>query len=55
MHQLVAGYVLHNIALLAVPVALAALAMALVPPWFRLRAAPSRSSRGPGRAARIPA
>jgi 4-amino-4-deoxy-L-arabinose transferase-like glycosyltransferase len=36
VHQLVAGYVLHNVALLALPVALAALAMALVPPWFRL-------------------
>ncbi|MET4044813.1 4-amino-4-deoxy-L-arabinose transferase-like glycosyltransferase [Bradyrhizobium sp. RT6a] len=36
VHQLVAGYALHNIALLALPVALAALAMALVPPWFRL-------------------
>src|SRR5262249_5010245 len=40
--QLVLGYVLHNIALLAVPVALVALAMALVPPWRRLLArAPS--------------
>jgi hypothetical protein len=36
VHQLVAGYALHNVALLALPVALAALAMALVPPWFRL-------------------
>ncbi|OKO79743.1 hypothetical protein AC629_28395 [Bradyrhizobium sp. NAS80.1] len=36
VHQLVAGYVLHNFALLALPVVLAALAMALVPPWFRL-------------------
>ncbi|QIO36817.1 glycosyltransferase family 39 protein [Bradyrhizobium sp. 1(2017)] len=36
MHQLVAGYVLHNAALLALPVALAALAMALVPPWGAL-------------------
>lgn len=36
VHQLVAGYVLHNVALLALPVALAALAMALVPPWFTL-------------------
>lgn len=34
VHQLVAGYFLHNVALLALPVALAALAMALVPPWF---------------------
>src|SRR5215813_9322637 len=34
--QLVVGYVLHNIALLAVPVALASLAIALVPPWWRL-------------------
>lgn len=36
VHQLVAGYALHNVALLALPVALAALAMALVPHWFRL-------------------
>lgn len=36
VHQLVAGYALHNVALLALPVALAALAMALVPPWFTL-------------------
>ncbi|WP_439402065.1 glycosyltransferase family 39 protein [Bradyrhizobium sp. DASA03068] len=36
VHQLVAGYVLHNFALLALPVALAALAMALVPPWVKL-------------------
>lgn len=36
VHQLVAGYLLHNLGLLALPVALAALAMALVPPWFRL-------------------
>lgn len=36
VHQLVAGYFLHNVALLALPVALAALAMALVPPWFTL-------------------
>ncbi|MGY3362657.1 4-amino-4-deoxy-L-arabinose transferase-like glycosyltransferase [Bradyrhizobium sp. GM0.4] len=36
VHQLVTGYALHNVALLALPVALAALAMALVPPWFRL-------------------
>ncbi len=36
VHQLVLGYVLHNFALLALPVALAALALALVPPWFRL-------------------
>ncbi len=42
VHQLVLGYVLHNFALLALPVALAALAMALVPPWFRwLTRAPS--------------
>ncbi|MGY3341838.1 4-amino-4-deoxy-L-arabinose transferase-like glycosyltransferase [Bradyrhizobium sp. USDA 4463] len=33
VHQLVFGYVLHNAALLALPVALAALAMALVRPW----------------------
>lgn len=36
VHQLVAGYVLHNLGLLALPVALAALAMALVPPWSKL-------------------
>jgi 4-amino-4-deoxy-L-arabinose transferase-like glycosyltransferase len=43
VHQLVAGYFLHNFALLALPVALAALAMALVPPWRTLLArAPSR-------------
>lgn len=43
VHQLVAGYALHNVALLALPVALAALAMALVPPWFTLLwRAPSR-------------
>ncbi|SEM86828.1 glycosyltransferase family 39 protein [Bradyrhizobium sp. OK095] len=36
VHQLVAGYAVHNVALLALPVALAALAMALVPPWFTL-------------------
>jgi len=43
VHQLVAGYFLHNVALLALPVALAALAMALVPHWFTLLLrAPSR-------------
>ncbi|WP_284270963.1 glycosyltransferase family 39 protein [Bradyrhizobium iriomotense] len=36
INELVAGYALHNFALLALPVALAALAMALVPPWWRL-------------------
>lgn len=36
VHQLVAGYALHNVALLTLPVALAALAMALVPPWVSL-------------------
>jgi hypothetical protein len=36
VHQLVAGYMLHNVGLLALPVALAGLAMALVPPWFTL-------------------
>jgi 4-amino-4-deoxy-L-arabinose transferase-like glycosyltransferase len=36
--QLVLGYAVHNVALLALPVALAALAMALVPPWWRLLA-----------------
>jgi 4-amino-4-deoxy-L-arabinose transferase-like glycosyltransferase len=34
--QLVLGYVVHNLALLALPVALAGLAMALVPPWRTL-------------------
>ncbi|MET4388411.1 4-amino-4-deoxy-L-arabinose transferase-like glycosyltransferase [Bradyrhizobium sp. F1.4.3] len=38
VHQLVFGYVLHNAALLALPVALAALAMALAPPWITLLA-----------------
>lgn len=43
VHQLVAGYALHNLGLLALPVALAGLAMALVPPWFTLLLrAPSR-------------
>lgn len=43
VHQLVAGYVLHNLGLLALPVALAALAMALVPPFGKLLLrAPSR-------------
>lgn len=43
VHQLVAGYVLHNLGLLALPVALAGLAMALVPHWFTLLLrAPSR-------------
>src|SRR5436305_3635983 len=36
VHQLAFGYVLHNSALLALPVGLAALAMALVPPWLTL-------------------
>lgn len=36
VHQLVAGYMLHNFALLALPVALAGLAMALVPPCVKL-------------------
>jgi 4-amino-4-deoxy-L-arabinose transferase-like glycosyltransferase len=36
INQLVLGYAVHNFALLALPVALAALAMALVPPWFTL-------------------
>jgi 4-amino-4-deoxy-L-arabinose transferase-like glycosyltransferase len=41
--ELVRGYAVHNLALLAVPVALAGLAMALVPPWWRLVAqAPAR-------------
>ncbi len=34
--QLVLGYVGHNLALLLVPVALAALALALVPPWWAM-------------------
>lgn len=38
VRQLVFGYVLHNVALLALPVGLAALAMALVPPWLTLLA-----------------
>lgn len=43
VHQLVAGYAVHNVALLALPAALAALAMALVPPWLSLLVrAPSR-------------
>jgi 4-amino-4-deoxy-L-arabinose transferase-like glycosyltransferase len=43
VRRLVLGYVLHNAALLAVPVAFAALAFALVPPWFTLLfRAPSR-------------
>src|ERR1700674_324019 len=36
--QLVLGYVGHNLALLALPVALAALALAWVPPWWRILA-----------------
>ncbi|MCK1716332.1 glycosyltransferase family 39 protein [Bradyrhizobium sp. 141] len=36
VHQLVAGYFVHNFGLLALPVALAGLAMALVPPWLTL-------------------
>ncbi|OAF17093.1 glycosyltransferase family 39 protein [Bradyrhizobium neotropicale] len=36
VRELVLGYVVHNVALLALPVALAALAFALVPPWFTL-------------------
>lgn len=43
VHQLVAGYALHNVALLALPAALAGLAMALAPPWLSLLVrAPSR-------------
>jgi 4-amino-4-deoxy-L-arabinose transferase-like glycosyltransferase len=38
VRELVFGYLLHNAALLALPVALAALAMALVPHWFTLLA-----------------
>ena len=33
-HQLVVGYILHNVGLCAVPVALALLALSLRPPWF---------------------
>jgi hypothetical protein len=41
--QLVLGYGVHNLALLALPVALAGLALALVPPWWRwLARAPLR-------------
>src|SRR5580700_8232502 len=36
--QLVLGYVGHNLALLAAPVALAALALVSVPPWWRILA-----------------
>ena len=36
--QLVLGYVGHNLALLAAPVALAALALVWVPPWWRILA-----------------
>jgi 4-amino-4-deoxy-L-arabinose transferase-like glycosyltransferase len=36
INELVRGYAVHNFALLALPVALAALAMALVPPWLKL-------------------
>jgi 4-amino-4-deoxy-L-arabinose transferase-like glycosyltransferase len=36
VHQLVVGYALHNVALLALPVALAALAIALMPHWSTL-------------------
>src|SRR6202521_2760925 len=36
--QLVLGYVGHNLALLALPVALAALALAWVPPWWQILA-----------------
>src|SRR5215813_885150 len=48
--QLVVGYVMHNLALCALPVALALLALALRPPWFSLaRVAASTWSRGPNR------
>jgi 4-amino-4-deoxy-L-arabinose transferase-like glycosyltransferase len=48
--QLVIGYVMHNLALCAVPVALALLALALRPPWFSpARIAASTWSRGPNR------
>jgi 4-amino-4-deoxy-L-arabinose transferase-like glycosyltransferase len=36
INELARGYAVHNLALLALPVALAALAMALVPPWLKL-------------------
>lgn len=43
VQELVGGYFLHNFALLALPVALAGLALALVPPWTTLLArAPAR-------------
>jgi len=60
LHQLVAGYVLHNLGLLALPVALAALAMALMPPWFTwLLRAPLRIvtrawARGPNPGVNVP-
>jgi hypothetical protein len=36
VHQFVFGYILHNLALVAVPVVLGAIAIGLVPPWFEL-------------------
>jgi 4-amino-4-deoxy-L-arabinose transferase-like glycosyltransferase len=46
--QLVIGYVMHNLALCAVPVALALLALALRPPWFSpARVVAYSWSRGP--------
>lgn len=60
VHQLVAGYALHNLGLLALPVALAALAMALVPHWMTLLVrAPARIvtrawARGANRCVNLP-
>jgi 4-amino-4-deoxy-L-arabinose transferase-like glycosyltransferase len=52
--QLVIGYVMHNLALCAVPVALALLALALRPPWFSpARIAASTWSRGPNRSVNL--
>ena len=46
--QLVIGYVLHNVALCAIPAALALLALALRPPWFSpARVTAFTWSRGP--------
>ena len=52
--QLVLGYVGHNLALLALPIALAALALVLVPPWWTpCCSGRPRCSRATGRAGRI--
>ncbi|HKU07369.1 MAG TPA: glycosyltransferase family 39 protein [Bradyrhizobium sp.] len=53
--QLVIGYILHNIGLCAVPVALALLALALRPPWFSpAKLVASTWSRGPNSAVNVP-